>query len=579
MPGYDLKSLQLPKLSGLGLRLFAAALENPLTRRALLPGLLRQGGVSQLRELRLSEDPTFFPYAPTAERARGALSAAEVETVLAPRAPVEVGVIRQPASTGFSTALEYCNAYRAGTVTPVEVAEKILAAITESDSGSQPLRLFVANDRQDVMAQAHASAERIQSGQPLSILDGVPVAIKDEIDQAPYPTHVGTRFLNSTPSQDCTPVRRLRAAGALLIGKANMNELGLDPCGYNAHYGTTRNPYGTAHDPGGSSSGPAAAVAAGFCPISLGCDGGGSIRIPAALCGIVGLKPTFGRISEAGAPPLCPSVDVIGPLGAFVEDVALAYGLAAGPDPRDPRSQYQPPVSLAGWNNPDLHGLTLGVYTPWFRHASPAVATVCEAMLAKFEQAGAQVREIELPGLDAMRVAHVITLLSEQAANLRDYPGYQRTLGAPSRVTLALTHAFSAADYVQAARLRTRAIALFEDVLKSVDLILTPATAITAPPIPPGTESYGWSDLSVTTEKMRYVFPANLTGLPAISFPAGYDESGLPIGMQAMGRYWEENLLLRIAYAAEQVVTRRLPQVYFPILSAASSLHSAAAQT
>jgi Asp-tRNA(Asn)/Glu-tRNA(Gln) amidotransferase A subunit family amidase len=565
MCAYDLNSLNLPRLSGGGLRAFAAALDRPLTRAALLPSLLRQGGVDHLRALRLSEDPTFYPLFPPAERALGPLSATNVEAATGTLAGGETypghSLLRP-----FTTARDYAQAYRQSAVTPVEVAEKILAAIAESEAGEQPLHAFVANNRQDVLAQARASSERLRAGQPLSVLDGVPVAVKDEIDQAPYPTHVGTTFLAKNPDQDCTPVARLRAAGALLIGKANMNELGMDPCGFNAHYGTTRNPYNPAHDPGGSSSGPGAAIAAGLCPIAVGCDGGGSIRIPASLCGIVGLKPTFGRISEAGAPPLCPSVDVIGPLGASVEDVALAYGLMAGPDPRDPRSQYQPPVSLAGWKNPDLHGLTLGVYLPWFRHAAAEVVAACEAMLAQLEQAGAQVREIEVPGLDAMRVAHVVTILGEQAANMHDHREQIGQLGAPTRVTLALTHAFTVVDYVQAQRIRTRAIAAFEGIFESVDAILTPTTAITAPPIPPGGESGGWSDLSATTEKMRYAFPANLTGLPAISFPAGYDESGLPVGMQAMGRYWQEHLLLRIAFAAEQAVTRQAPQVFYPIL-------------
>ncbi len=213
---------------------------------------------------------------------------------------------------------------------------------------------------------------------------------------------------------DATVVARLRAAGALLIGKANMHEIGINPNGANAHYGAARNPYDTARDPGGSSSGPAAAVAAGLCPIAIGADGGGSIRIPASLCGLVGLKPTFGRVSEAGAAPLCWSVAHIGPLGATVEDVALAYGLIAGPDTRDPNSQRQPAVGLAGWNDRlTWHGLTVGVYRPWFRHAAPAVVAANEAMLAQFERAGAQVREIVVPELDAMRLAHIIIILSE----------------------------------------------------------------------------------------------------------------------------------------------------------------------
>jgi Asp-tRNA(Asn)/Glu-tRNA(Gln) amidotransferase A subunit family amidase len=560
MSSYDLKSLQLPKLTGLPLRLFATALDRSATRALLLPSLLKQGGIDRLRELRLSEEPTLYPFAPAPERATGPLSPAEVEAILS--LPAEP----QPPPPAFPRVRDYAAAYRAGATTPLEVAERALDAIAASNAAQPSLRAIIASDRDDVLAQARAATERLQASQPLSLLDGVPVAIKDEVSQAPYPTHVGTSFLGAQPDQDCTVVARLRAAGALLLGKANMNELGLDPCGFNAHFGTTRNPYDPARDPGGSSCGPAAAVAAGLCPLAIGCDGGGSIRIPASLCGVVGLKPTFGRVSEVGAAPLCPSVDAIGPLGATVEDVALAYGLIAGPDPRDPRSQYQPPVALSGWNAPGLGGLTLGVCTPWFRHASPAVVSACETMLQQLLAAGAQLREVEVPGLDAMRIAHVVTILGEQAANMQDRREHLHELSAPTRVTLAITQAFTTVDYIQAQRVRTRAIAAFAQVFRQVDALITPTTAIAAPPIPPGGLSYGWSDLSVTTEKMRYAFPANLAGYPAISFPAGYDPDGLPIGMQAMGPYWSELLLLRIAYAAEQVLERRRPPVYYPLL-------------
>jgi Asp-tRNA(Asn)/Glu-tRNA(Gln) amidotransferase A subunit family amidase len=556
MSGYDLRSLKLPKLTGPALQLFAAALDYPLTRGLILPGLQKQGGVDKLRAVHLEGDPTLYPFAPAEKPADASLTPAQVEVALDPA----------PQPGPFATARDYAAAYRRGTVTPVEVAGRILAGIAESDQGPLPLRAFIANDREDVMAQARASAERIRAGRPLSILDGVPVAVKDELDQAPYPTHAGTSFFGVAPARDSTVVARLRLAGALLIGKATMNELGLDPCGFNARFGTTRNPYNLEHDPGGSSSGPAAAVAAGFCPVSLGCDGGGSIRIPSSLCGLVGLKPTFGRVSEVGAAPLCPSVDVIGPIGATVEDVAIVYGLIAGPDPLDPRSRFQPPVDLEGWHDPDLHGLTFGKYTPWFEHAAPAVVAACEAMLEKLVRAGANVREIEIPALDAMRIAHVASILCEQAANLQDRREHLRELSAPTRVTLALSHAFSAADYVQAQRIRTQAIAAFERAFGEVDAILTPATAITAPPIPAGGTKAGWSDLSVTTEKMRYAYQANLTGHPAISFPVGYDGNGLPIGMQAIGHYWGERTLLRIARAAERLVDRRRPGVFFSIL-------------
>lgn len=556
MPGYDLESLKLPKLSGLSLRLFAAALDHKTTRALLLPSLLSQGGISKFRTLETGGEPTLFPLTAVEEPAAAPLTLEQVDAA--------IGAAARPGP--FATIRDYAMAYRTGSATPPEVAERVLAAIAASDAADPPLRAFVANDRDDVLAQACASAERFQSGRPLSLLDGVPVTIKDELGQAPYPTHVGTKFLGTGPATDCFSVARLRAAGALLIGKANMYELGLDPSGFNAHYGTVRNPYNPAHDPGGSSSGPAAAVAAGLSPVALGCDGGGSIRVPASLCGLVGLKPTWERVSEANVVPLTPSLDAIGPIGATVADVALAYGLIAGPDPDDPLSQIQPPVEIAGWDDADLHGLALGIYPPWFRHAAPEVVAACEAMLQHLVGAGAEVHEVEIPGLNAMRLAHTVTIISDIYSCYAPELAHWHELGAATRITLALAHGLTKEDYAKAQQVRTQAIAAFEQALAQVDAIITPAVAVTAPAIPEGGTRYGWSDLGTTVEKMRFVFASNLTGHPAISFPAGYGGGGLPIGMQAIGRYWDERTLLRIACAAEGGMERRRPQVFFPIL-------------
>ena len=168
---------------------------------------------------------------------------------------------------------------------------------------------MIAVNRDDVMKQAREATQRIKAGKPLSIFDGVPVAVKDELDMVPYPTTVGTSFLGKSPAkEDATVVARMRAAGALLVGKTNMHEIGINVTGLNPHHGTTRNPYNTDHFTGGSSSGSATAVAAGLVPVAIGADGGGSIRIPASFCGVFGLKPTFGRVSEHGAAPLCWSV-------------------------------------------------------------------------------------------------------------------------------------------------------------------------------------------------------------------------------------------------------------------------------
>jgi Asp-tRNA(Asn)/Glu-tRNA(Gln) amidotransferase A subunit family amidase len=319
-------------------------------------------------------------------------------------------------------------------------------------------------------------------------------------------------------------------------------------------------------DTGGSSSGPAAAVAAGLVPVAIGADGGGSIRIPAALCGLVGLMSTFGRVSEFGAAQLGWSISHLGPIGGSVEDVAMVYAAIAGPDPLDPNTLHQPPVKMERWNDPDLRGLKLGLFKEWFDHTTPGVSQVCHATLEKLAQAGAEIVEIEVPELDEMRIAHVVSILGEMAASLANYPQNAKDFGESVRLTLTLGKEFTSKDYIISQRMRTRAMQIFGRVLAQVDAVITPATAMTAPLIPQAGIPRGWSDLSADTEMMRYVFPGNLVGLPAISFPAGYDDQGLPVGMQAMGRPWQEHVLLRIATAAESMVQRRLPAKFYHIL-------------
>jgi Asp-tRNA(Asn)/Glu-tRNA(Gln) amidotransferase A subunit family amidase len=553
---YELTSLKLPKLTGMGLKAFALALENPVARAVLLGGLLENGGIPKLRRISLQEPPTLFPLV----RPETPVSAANP----AKAARFEAGL--PPSDFPYRTLRDYANAYRQGDLTPLDAAERVLAAIDASEKDAPALRAFLAIDRNDVMEQARASAERLASGKPLSLLDGVPVAVKDEVDMKPYPTTVGTRFLGKAPAaEDSTVAARLRAAGALLIGKTNMHEIGINPNGFNANFGAVRNPFNPDCDPGGSSSGSAAAVSAGLVPMAIGADGGGSIRIPAALCGVVGLKPTFGRVSEAGAAPLCWTVAHLGPLAASVEDAAMAYSLVAGPDSRDPNSQVQPPLTLADWNRPDLEGVRLGIYRPWFEHAEQGVVQACWQMLERLKRLGAEVVEVTIPELDEVRIAHAITILSEMAICMRTYKAQRSQHGAAVRLSLVLGENLTAMDYLQAQRMRTRALGIFSEVFGQVDAIISPATAMAAQPIPAGGLEDGWSDLGTDTEMMRFIFPANLTGHPAISFPAGYTAAGLPVGMQAMGRHWDEHLLLRIAYNAERLLARRTPPRFYQI--------------
>jgi Asp-tRNA(Asn)/Glu-tRNA(Gln) amidotransferase A subunit family amidase len=551
---YDLRSVKLPRLGTSALRVVAALLDTSFIGPRLLERLKSDAGLVRIRTDDVTEPPTFFPELPPDERA--------IPPLARTTTPVASPGFRFPGMDDFARA------YREGRGTPESVAERFLEQRERSERDAPALKAFIAVDRDDVLAQAKASAARWRSGAPLGPFDGVPVAVKDEMDQAGYPTTVGTAFLGSVrAAHDASVVARLRAAGALLVGKTNMHEIGINVTGLNPHHGTTRNPYDDRFHTGGSSSGPATVVASGLAPVAIGADGGGSIRMPAALCSVVGLKATFGRVSEHGAFPLCWSVAHIGPITTSVRDCARAYALIAGPDPLDPLSLAHPAVEIDDAPAADLRGVTLGVYWPWFRHASPEVVQRCESLVRALVERGATLREVEIPELDMMRVAHVVTITGEMAAAMMPYDrDHRRNFGLDARVNLATARSSTASEYVNAQRIRTRAIAAFQRALTDVDAIVTPATGIVAPRIDPSAQPLGESNLSMTTEMMRFAFPSNFTGHPAISFPAGYDAGGLPIGLPAIGRPWGERMLLRIAAVAELIVERQAPRRWYPLL-------------
>ncbi|MCK6548501.1 amidase [Myxococcota bacterium] len=563
---YDLASVDLPRMTGTPLRLFASALEGGLVRAALMPKILRDAGADKLRAMELEETPTYTPISFDT-------SGAGEEPITSIDALISGATSPAP----LARVRDFAAAYRSGRTTPIDVADRLIHAIEASRQGPHALGAVLASSFDDLRAQARASTRRFEAKRPLGVLDGVPVGIKDELDQAGYPTTVGTRFMGRAPcAEDATPVARLRKHGALLFAKLNMNEIGINPDGGNMHHGLVRNPHALAHDTGGSSSGSAAAVAAGLCPIALGADGGGSIRIPAALCGVPGLKATFGRISEHGAAPLCWTVGHVGPIAATIEDLAIAYAVIAGPDPRDPSSLHQPAPSLEGWNSRDVRGLVIGVYEPWFQHASPEIVAACEAALRQLEIAGATIASIELPDLDATRIAHAITILSEMTTSMDrfrdDSSGatgterFSERFALPTRVNLAIGRSFTASDYVKAQQVRTRAIANVRAVFEQVDLIATPTTAITAPKIPVHGPREGWSDLVSTTEVMRFAFLGNATGIPALTVPVGADRGGLPIGLQLMARPWAEHQLFRAALTVEERVSRPRARTHYDLL-------------
>lgn len=558
---YDFHKVKTPRLYGPLLRGIVRLIENRSTGPLFLSKMLRDAGVDRFRGHEVTAAPTLYPSHPPGAKVSRKQARRSIEFDEDSEFPV---------APGFKalTSADYARAYRHDDVSPVDVARRLVAAIQQSEWGKKPLRAVIDYDEVDLLDQAHASELRFRAGKPLSLLDGVPILVKDEMDVAGYLTRVGTKVLgHETAKQDATAVARLRAAGALIAGKTNMHEIGIGVTGLNPHYGVARNPVNPDFHTGGSSSGSAAAVAAGLCPIAVGADGGGSIRIPSALCGVFGIKATFGRIPGLGAAPLDWSVAHIGPLAASATDLALAYSIMAGPEAGNGVGEQQPPVNLIDFEKEDLSGLRLGIYEPWFRHASEAVVSACDTLVAHLKSRGAEVRHIEIPDLEVLRIAHTITIASEMAVNMaEEYERDQTRFGLDTRLSLALARSLGSADYIQAQRVRSEAMQAFESAFRDCDVIVTPTTGCTAPKIRQLALAGGESDLATMTDLMRFATPGNFVGLPAISVPAGYDESGLPIGCQLMGRPWAENLLFRVARVAEQHVDRKKPQVSFSLL-------------
>lgn len=555
---YDIRPFKSLRLAGLPLRAVVALAENPITAGLMQSLMLGQVGLPAFRARFVDEDlllgPPKLPYA-------GELSRGKPQDPQSLLAQAHQMLPPSPSPAVFESSTDFAAAYGEGRQSPSQVAEALLKALEQDNREEPPTRALIAWKRDDLMAQAEASTDRWKRGETLGPLDGIPIAVKDELEQRGFPTTLGTRFLGSRVAEsDAEIVARLRAAGALLIGKANMHEVGIGVTGLNPHHGSARNPYDPARATGGSSSGSAAAVALGLCPIAVGADGGGSIRMPAALCGVVGLKATHGRISEHGVAPLCWSVGHLGPIAGTTRDAALAYALMAGPDASDPSSLKQPCPELEGLNQ-ELRGTRIGVYRPWFEDAQPAVVEACDLALARLVERGAELVPIEIPELSLLRTIQLVTIVSEMLTGLAPHAAeHGRDYGLDVRLNLALARGLSAFDYVHAQRLRHRVCEHFAKALEKVELIATPSTGCTAPILPPDALRSGESNLTLLDQIMRFAPAGNVTGLPAISTPAGYDASDLPIGLQLIGRPWEETRLLAASAAVEAGLERRAPR-------------------
>ena len=442
-------------------------------------------------------------------------------------------------------------------LSPVELTRAHLDRIHALDGR---LKAYGTLLEEAALKQARSAEKEISLGRYRGPLHGIPIAYKDLFDTKGVRTTASSKVLeHRVPERDATIVARLRRAGAVVLGKLAMSEFaaGGPPTSL---FEPSANPWNFERSPGGSSSGSGAAVAAGLAMGALGSDTGGSIRGPASFCGIVGLKPTYGRVSRSGVLPLSWSLDNAGPMTRTVEDTALMLQVIAGHDPKDLTSSKAPVPDYALALREELSGLTVGVPRHLYQDPEsgvpPEVAAAVERAVAEMERLGARVEAVELPILRAAGTANTAIILSEAFAyhrpNLQSQP---QNYGEIVRTVFYAGAMVNGPDYVQAQRMRSKALREIGEVMRRVDVLVMPSSGEPAPLVGMDTDPVTRVAAMIgmtSPRRVGWTGPFNLVGLPAISVPCGFTESGLPIGLQIVGHRMDEPAVLRVAYAYQQ---------------------------
>ena len=478
------------------------------------------------------------------------------------------------------TIHELTAAYAAGR-SPVAVTEAYLARIDALDAR---LGAYLTITRDEALAAARASEARYRAGRPVGPLDGAPIALKDVFCTRGVRTTCGSRILESfVPPYDATLVDRLRRAGAVLLGKTNMDEFAMGSSTEHSAFHVTRNPWDLTRVPGGSSGGSAAAVAGGLAAGAFGTDTGGSVRQPAAFCGVVGLKPTYGRVSRYGLVAFASSLDHVAPFALDIADAARLLGAVAGHDPLDATSVDAPvPDYVAGLAG-GVQGLRIGVPDEYFGAGlDPEIERAVRVAIDVLGDLGATIERVSLPSTEHGVATYYVVAPAEASSNLARYDGVKYGLRVPGKDlidmasrtraagfgaevkrrimlgTYALSAGYHDAYYGQAQKVRTLVRRDFEAAFTRVDLLAAPTT--------PGVAfAHGAkSDPLAMYMNDVYTIPASMTGLPAVSIPCGFSGAGLPIGLQLIGRALDESTLLRAAHAYEQATPWRQRRPVLP---------------
>jgi aspartyl-tRNA(Asn)/glutamyl-tRNA(Gln) amidotransferase subunit A len=435
----------------------------------------------------------------------------------------------------------------ASKVSPVELTQACLSRIERLNP---ELNAFITVTADSALAEARQAESDIQRGRWKGPLHGIPIALKDLVDTAGVRTTAASGlFKDRIPAKDAEIVRRLKASGAVLLGKLNLHEVAYGASSVISYFGPVRNPWDVNYSTGGSSGGSGAAVAAELCYGAIGSDTGGSIRIPAAYCGIVGLKPTYGRVSTRGVIPLAWSLDHIGPMTRSVRDAALMLNVIAGYDPEDTSSTDVPTQDYSGALETKTSALRIGIpRAPFYEGLHPEIQTAIEAALSILGDLTSSEREVQVPAFndDAMLILKV-----EAYAYYRRYVEKSPELFQPATLSRIRRGAeTSAAEYIDARRQLDQSRRSSSELFRAVDLLITPTTTL-----PPFTIAELLADPDqlrakevLSTPNTR---PFNLLGLPAVSVPCGFTSKGLPIGLQITGAAGQEAIVLSLAHAYE----------------------------
>lgn len=544
-------------LSGKPLALVAGAFRRPQLAALGAEVLRREFGLSALSGLLTGDEVLDLDVLPRAGRP--------------PRALASLANI--PESAPWLASCEHLtSAYRNRQLSPEELHHRLLGE-AERLAVRQPwLRCLWQRDDAGARAAARASGARYARGEPLGPLDGVPVVIKEQLAIAGLPRRLGHDLpVPATMERDAVVTARLRKEGAIIVGQTAMTELGLSPVGINAKRPPLRNPHHLERVAGGSSTGAGVAVSVGLVPIAVSADGGGSTRIPAALCGVFGIKPSFGRVSRTGD-GFSGSTNTLGPIGACTRDLALFLDAVVGPDPADALTRYAPaPRSpFASAVARSVRGLRVGVDEREWRDADPEVRQSGERALSALVESGVELVSVSIPLARYAAAMGILTMASEVQALVQQLFDQQRgSFGLDVQLLLQVAAQLDAREYLTAQLLRERLRREVADVFGAVDVLALPTTRRSAPPVSETDERTGRVDAAHIRGLCRYTFLANLTGLPAGTVPVGLDLEGLPIGLQLVGDAWDEQTVLAVMAELERlgVAHAARPPYHVDILS------------